>query len=59
VTADELVKELLTIFKVHPEARDAEVWAQIYGEYGSHSSFHMKYLGYDTRHKPARIKLEE
>lgn len=59
MSAEELVKELTTIFKVHPEAKGAEVWAKILGEYGSHDTFHMKFIGYDTKHKPSRLYVEE
>lgn len=57
MTAEELIKELKAIIKVHPEAKVAEVWSKINGEY--HNSYHMKYVGLDKRHKPIRLYIEE
>jgi hypothetical protein len=51
----ELIKLLNSIKKAHPEAADADVRA-INGE--GAVSF-IRYVGYDKRHKPARILLEE
>ena len=59
MTVDALLNELKQIVRVHPEAKDAVVWAEIKGEYG-HSDFHrLTYLKYDTKHHPARVILEE
>lgn len=53
------LRDLLQVLKklrnCHPEADDAEVWAT--GRDGE--KVHVGYVGYDKRHKPARIKLEE
>lgn len=60
MTVNSLIEELALIVKVHPEALDAEVWAiknPDYGESGAH--FHVNYIGFDKKHKPARIKLED
>lgn len=50
----ELQKLLNKIKKCHPEAANAEVWAN-----NDEASFNINYVGYDKRHKPARIKLEQ
>jgi hypothetical protein len=54
VTFNDLLKLGKTITDCHPEARDAEVWAVK----GKHA-IHIKFVGYDKKHKPNRIKLEE
>lgn len=59
MTCKELVRELEAIMKAHSEAKEAEIWAYIHGEYGSMDHFHIKYVGYDKHFKPARIKLGE
>jgi hypothetical protein len=41
--------------KVHPEAADADMWAVDVD--GNH--FPIKYVGYDTKHKPNKINFEE
>jgi hypothetical protein len=46
----ELLKLLNKIKKCHPEAADAVVW---------NDKHPIQYVGYDQKHKPARIKLEE
>jgi hypothetical protein len=53
MTLKNLMSLLTKIKKCHPEAAEAEVWAE--GE-GTH--VHVNYVGYDKKHKPARIKLE-
>lgn len=55
MTLETLMKELRAIVKVHPEAKQSRVIA-VDGE-GYITS--ISYVGYDTKHKPARIKLEE
>lgn len=50
----DLYDMLTKIFACHPEAEDAEVWT-IRGK----QSIHVKFVGYDKKHKPNRIKLEE
>jgi hypothetical protein len=50
----ELLKLLNKIKKCHPEAADADVWAN-----NKNESFPITYVGYDKKHKPSRIKLEE
>lgn len=51
----ELLKLLKGIQQCHPEAADADVWA--IGKQGEKHP--VSYVGYDKRHKPARIKLEQ
>lgn len=51
MTVDELIIELQAIVKVHPEAGKANIWY-----YGKHR---ISTIGYDRRHKPARIWLRE
>lgn len=52
----ELLKKLEGIIDVHPEAKEAEVWgASVEKGY----SFHITSIGYDKRHHPARMKLED
>lgn len=53
MSVEELIKELKTIVKVHPEAKEAEVWAE-----GHDAMFHVYNIGYDTKHRPKRLKLE-
>lgn len=54
MTLGELAKELNSILKVHPEARDATVWARNDEVY-----FQLNYIAYDRKHKPPRIRLED
>jgi hypothetical protein len=55
MTLETLVKELQAIMKVHPKAKDAQVIAEnIDG-----GQIRVSYVGYDTKHSPSRIKLEE
>lgn len=49
MTPDELKAFLEKVIKTHPEAAKAEIWA---------GKTHIKYIGFDRRHKPPRIKLE-
>lgn len=51
MTLEALMKLLKGILKCHPEAKNADVW------FGKKE--HINYVGYDKRHKPARIKLEK
>jgi hypothetical protein len=53
VRVKELVLFLKELVACHPEAESAEIWA------GKKAKIHVKYVGYDRRHKPARVKLEE
>lgn len=46
----ELRKLLTKIVKCHPEAADADVWGD---------KRPINYVAYDTKHKPARIRLEK
>lgn len=48
MTAKAIVEELEKILKVHPEAVEARVWS---------GGKPVLSIGYDRRHKPARIKL--
>jgi hypothetical protein len=50
----ELRTLLAKIVKCHPEAANADVWFLDTDGVSSPVSF----VGYDKRHKPARIKLE-
>jgi len=52
----ELLKLLNKIKKCHPEAADASVWFTSNHE---NMRFLVSYVGYDQKHKPARIKLED
>lgn len=54
MTLGELVKELSTIIKVHPDSRDATVWAMNDDVY-----FQVTYIAFDRKHKPPRIRLED
>lgn len=54
----ELLKLLNKIKKAHPEAADADVWGAPNPDNDGHL-FPVTYVGYDKKHKPARIKLEE
>lgn len=51
----ELLKLLNKIKKIHPEAKDAAVIAVNRNGEISHVTF----IGYDKKHKPHRIELEE
>jgi len=53
MSVEELIKELKTIVKVHPEAAKAEVWAE-----GHDATFHVYNIGYNKKRKPIRIVLE-
>jgi hypothetical protein len=55
MTLKNLMDKLRGLSKCHPEAKDAQVWAT--GNNGE--KLRIDYVGYDRRHKPARIKLEE
>ena len=52
----ELLQLLRKIKQAHPEAADADVWAV--SNYHN-EQFMVSYVGYDKRHKPNRIKLEQ
>lgn len=54
MTSKALRKKLKELEACHPEASEAEVWATRAKE-----SIHIKYIGYDKRHKPSRIHLSE
>jgi hypothetical protein len=47
----ELLKLLNKIKKCHPESADADVWVE--------DDYPVNFVGYDKRHKPHRIKLEQ
>lgn len=51
----ELTKLLRNICKNHAEAKNADVW--FYGG-DAHTSYPVKNIGYDQKHKPNRLKLE-
>ena len=51
----DLLDLLERIAKTHPEALDASIRAR--DDEGN--VLYIKYVGYDTKHKPARILLEE
>jgi hypothetical protein len=54
---DELIRQLRDIMLIHEEARDASVWLDVEdGSMGYRGQ--LKALGFDTKHKPPRIKLE-
>jgi len=46
----ELLKLLNKIKRCHPEAAEANVWSV---------DAPINYVGYDQKHKPSRIKLEQ
>jgi hypothetical protein len=48
MTGKDFLKFLKDIFKVHPEALDADIWA---------GKMRIRFIGLDKRHKPPRIKL--
>lgn len=50
MTPKQLADHLQKIVACHPEAANAEIWS---------GSQHIKHIGFDKRHKPARIKLGE
>lgn len=54
MTLGKLLHLLTLIHEAHPEADDAEVWA---GK--GKCNIRVTYVGYDKKHKPFRIKLEE
>jgi hypothetical protein len=56
VTLGELVKELNAIMTVHPEAKESAVWAM---GLETDTTFRIKYVAFDRRHKPPRIRLED
>lgn len=51
----DMLKLLNKIKQCHPEAGNADMWA--ISDDGK--SFPVSFVGYDKRHKPARIKLEQ
>ncbi len=51
----EFRKLLQKLHKVHPEMDEADVWALDMDD----NRFLISYVGYDKKHKPARVKLEE
>lgn len=51
MTLNDLITFLNKIKKVHPEAGEAQVWAS--------SDYQVNSVGFDKKHKPARIKLED
>ena len=60
----ELLKELRAIVKVHPEAKEADVWLATYRDavgltYKEKGLTRSHYIRYDSKHKPARILLED
>ena len=55
MTVAELIEHLKAIVAVHPEADEAQVWA--YDDVHDHK-FPVKAVGWDTKHRPKRIKLE-
>ena len=59
MTLNEFITLATKIRKTHPEAGDAEIWAECDGFGCDRRAIHIKYVGYDRRHKPARIKLFE
>jgi len=55
VTVGELIEQLKAIVNVHNDALEAQVWAY---NLEDGDRFQIKNIGYDKKHKPARIKLE-
>lgn len=55
-----ILQELMELFekivKAHPEAAESDVWAV---DSEKKLKIRVGYVGFDKRHKPARIKLEE
>jgi len=56
MSLDELMQHLHGLIEAHPEAQDAQVWAT---DRKGKKAIHVQYVGYDRRHKPARVKLED
>lgn len=54
MTLNALLKLLKNVKDCHPESADAEVWA---GK--GKTAIRIAYVGYDKKHKPFRVKLEE
>lgn len=59
-----LVKELIellgNICKTHPEAKEADVWFyRNERAYDETASWPVRCVGYDRRHRPNRVKLED
>jgi hypothetical protein len=52
----DMIRMFRDIVAAHPEADKAEVWAE---NYTGDMKFHIKTIGYDKRHHPPRIKLED
>jgi len=57
VTANEVIAELTSIVAVHPDAGTAQVWGSMKDGKLTHN-FHVLGIGYDRRHHPPRVKLE-
>ena len=55
MTLRELLSILNKLKKCHPETKDALMVAV--NREGQ--QFHLNYIGFDIKHKPAKIKLEE
>ena len=58
MTLTDMLKELESIIKVHPEAGDAAVWVSTYDDQGD-LQFPVSYISYDSKHKPHRINLQD
>lgn len=52
-TLEEIYEEIGKILRVHPESGKATVWT---GK--GKDALPVQGIGYDRRHKPARVKLE-
>jgi hypothetical protein len=60
MTTCDLIDLLRSIVENHPGAADAQAWVYISnGKYSQGDRFPIKAIGYDTKHKPPRIKLED
>ncbi len=52
----ELLELLTKIVKAHPEAEESEAWVI---DRAAKTKFRIGFIGFDKRHRPPRIKLEE
>lgn len=60
MSVSELQSLLRNICKTHPEAKDADVWFyRNEPAYDEASSWPVRFVGYDRRHRPTRMKLED
>lgn len=58
MTVNEVIAELQAIVTVHPDAGAAQVWGRMRHDGQWTTNFRVTAIGYDHRHHPPRMQLE-